>query len=54
MKTKLFVLTVGVVVIWSMKRYYADAAVDDLWWILSPTARRTFANDLLVACGLAE
>jgi exosortase K len=38
-KTKLFVLTVGVLVIWSLKRYYADARVDDLWWILSPTAR---------------
>ena len=39
MKTKLLVLTVGVVMIWMMKRYYADARVDELWWILRPTAR---------------
>ena len=39
MKTKLFVMTVGVAAIWGMKRYYADARVDDLRWILSPTAR---------------
>jgi exosortase K len=38
-KTKLCVLTVVVLAIWGMKRYYADARADDLWWILSPTAR---------------
>jgi exosortase K len=38
-KTKLWVLTVVVLAIWGMKRYYADARADDLWWILSPTAR---------------
>jgi exosortase K len=27
------------VIAWSMKRHYADARVDDLGWILSPTAR---------------
>lgn len=39
MKTKLCVLTVVVLTIWGMKRYYAGARADDLWWILSPTAR---------------
>ena len=24
---------------WGLKRHYADARADDLWWILSPTAR---------------
>ena len=39
MKTKLCVLAVAALVIWGMKRHYADARADDLWWILSPTAR---------------
>jgi len=39
MKTKLCVLTVAALAIWGMKRYYADARADDLWWILNPTAR---------------
>ena len=39
MKTKVVVLTAALVGIWSLKRYYADASVDDLWWILGPTAR---------------
>jgi exosortase K len=26
-------------VIWGLKRHYAEAGADDLWWILSPTAR---------------
>ena len=39
MKIKLCVLTLVVLGIWSMKRYYAGAGADDLWWILSPTAR---------------
>ena len=38
-KTKLCMLTVVALAIWGMKRYYADARADDLWWILSPTAR---------------
>jgi len=36
---KLCVLTVALLVMWGMKRHYADARADDLWWILSPTAR---------------
>ena len=39
MKTKLCVLAVAAVVVWGMKRHYADARADDLWWILTPTAR---------------
>ena len=39
MKTKLCVLAVMALVIWGMKRHYADARADDLWWILNPTAR---------------
>lgn len=38
MKTKLCVLMVAALVAWGMKRHYADAAADDLWWILRPTA----------------
>ena len=39
MKTKLCVLAVAMLVAWGMKRHYADARADDLWWVLSPTAR---------------
>jgi exosortase K len=38
-KTKLCVLAVAALVIWGMKRHYADARPDDLWWILAPTTR---------------
>jgi exosortase K len=37
-KTKLCVMAVVALVVWGMKRYYADSRPDDLWWILSPTA----------------
>jgi exosortase K len=36
---KVAVAAVAGVVIWRLKRYYSDAAVDDLRWILDPTAR---------------
>jgi len=39
MRTKLWVLAVMALVIWGSKRHYSDARADDLWWILSPTAR---------------
>ena len=39
MKTKLCVLAVAALVIWGMKRHYADARAEDLWWILAPTTR---------------
>lgn len=38
MKTKFSVMVVVALVVWGMKRHYADARADDLWWILSPTA----------------
>jgi exosortase K len=37
--TKLFWFALVLLVIWAMKRYYSAAGADDLWWILSPTAR---------------
>lgn len=39
MKTKLCVLVVVALVVWGMKRHYADARADDLWWILNPTTQ---------------
>ena len=39
MKTKLFWFALVLLAIWTMKRYYSSAGADDLWWILSPTAR---------------
>jgi exosortase K len=39
MKTKMAMLALVALVMWRMKRYYADAPVDDLDWILGPTAR---------------
>jgi exosortase K len=38
-KTRLCVLAVVALVIWGMKRHYADARADDLSWILSPTTQ---------------
>jgi exosortase K len=38
MKPKVGALIVVALGVWGMKRYYADARPDDLWWILSPTA----------------
>ena len=38
MKTKLCALAVVALVGWVLKRHYADARVDELWWILNPTA----------------
>ena len=39
MKGKLLWIAIVLLTIWAMKRYYADAGADELWWILSPTAR---------------
>ena len=39
MKMKICVMVSTVLIAWCLKRYYADARVDDLWWILSPVAR---------------
>ena len=38
MKTRVAVLIVVVLAMWGMKRHYAEASADDLWWILAPTA----------------
>jgi exosortase K len=38
MKTKLCVLAVVALRAWGLKRHYADAHTDALWWILAPTA----------------
>ena len=38
MKIKACTLTVAVLVAWALKRHYAGARADDLWWILAPTA----------------
>ena len=38
MTTKFATLALAALVMWRMKRYYADARVDDLRWILDPTA----------------
>jgi exosortase K len=37
-KTRLAVLIVMLLAMWGMKRHYADANADALWWILAPTA----------------
>jgi exosortase K len=39
MKTKLLVLVLAVLIAWALKRHYAGARADDLWWILAPTAQ---------------
>jgi exosortase K len=38
-KAKLCVLIFTALFVWGMKRFYSDARADDLWWVLSPTAR---------------
>lgn len=39
MKTKLAMVALVALIAWGLKRHYADARADDLWWILKPTAR---------------
>ena len=39
MKMKICVMTATVLIAWALKRHYAAARADDLWWILSPLAR---------------
>ena len=38
-KMKIFVVAGAVLIAWSLKRHYAAARPDDLWWILSPVAQ---------------
>jgi len=37
-KAKMCVLIVGALMVWGLKRHYAVARADDLWWVLAPTA----------------
>jgi exosortase K len=39
MKMKICVTAVTVLIGWGLKRHYAAARADDLWWILTPVAR---------------
>ena len=39
MKSKLSVLALAALVAFGLKRHYSAASADDLWWILTPTAR---------------
>ena len=39
MKTKVCVMASTGLIAWGLKRHYAAAGADDLWWILSPVAR---------------
>jgi exosortase K len=36
---RIFVVAGAVLIAWGLKRHYAAARPDDLWWILSPVAR---------------
>jgi exosortase K len=38
-KMKICVMAFTVLIAWGLKRHYAAARADDLWWILSPVAR---------------
>jgi exosortase K len=38
-KTKICVIVSTLLIAWGLKRHYAAARADDLWWILSPVAR---------------
>jgi exosortase K len=39
MKTKVCTAVAAVLIAWALKRHYADARANDLWWILAPTAQ---------------
>ena len=39
MKMKICVMASTALIAWGLKRHYAFARADDLWWILSPVAR---------------
>jgi exosortase K len=39
MKTRLVVVGTALLIAWALKRHYAEARADDLWWVLTPTAR---------------
>ena len=39
MKAKVPLLVATALIAWALKRHYSDARVDDLWWMLAPTAQ---------------
>ena len=39
MKTKICMIVTTLLIAWGLKRHFAAARADDLWWILSPVAR---------------
>ena len=41
MKTRLVVVGITLLIAWALKRHYAGAGAEDLWWILTPTAQLT-------------
>jgi exosortase K len=43
-KTKVLVIAAAALIAWGLKRHYADATADALWWILGPTARLVSAT----------
>ena len=44
MRFKVLALVAAALIAWGLKRHYSDARVDDLWWILRPTARLVSAT----------
>jgi exosortase K len=38
-KTKIGVVAAALLIAWGLKRHYAGASADALWWILTPTAK---------------
>jgi exosortase K len=38
-KTRLAAAAAALLIAWALKRHYAEARADDLWWILMPTAQ---------------
>lgn len=41
MKIKTAIVIAAALIAWGLKRHYAEARADDLWWVLTPTARLT-------------
>ncbi len=39
MRVKVFWCALALLVVWAMKRHYAGARADNLWWILGPTTQ---------------
>ena len=39
MRPRVLLLVATTLIAWALKRHYSDARVDDLWWMLAPTAQ---------------